>query len=142
MPRKSERGCCPPVEIEELARELDVVFFLAMSEPIRLGLLRLLIFRGPMDVESIAAEFPQDRSVISRHLSALRNADILRSQRDGRRVIYCINGAGLVLRIERLLSCVKHALMACCPEELSRRGRAVAREGEARARGRPVRGGD
>ncbi|MCC6465742.1 MAG: helix-turn-helix transcriptional regulator [Planctomycetes bacterium] len=116
-------ACCPngglpPEALNDLAAELDVLFFRALSEPIRLELLRLVMHQGPLDVESAAEAFPQDRSVISRHLAALRAAGLLRSVKLGRRVIYEVNGAAILLRLETLLRRMRAAVEACCPGQL------------------------
>src|SRR5690349_12720895 len=82
--------------LESLAGQFDTAFFKALSEPARIELLKLLILRGPCDIESIAAHFPQDRSVISRHLGALRDVGIVRCRKEGRRLVCNVDGAAFV----------------------------------------------
>jgi DNA-binding transcriptional ArsR family regulator len=53
--------------------------------------LKLLILRGRMDIGEIAAELPKDRSVISRHLDFMREAQIVRAEKEGRHVYYEID---------------------------------------------------
>lgn len=112
--------CIPPAALQELAEGLDVLFFRALSEPIRLELLRTVMLHGPLDVETAAGHYPQDRSVISRHLAALRDAGLLRARREGRRALYEVNGPGLVARLEDMLQRVRAAVEACCPGQLGR----------------------
>ena len=93
---------------------LDSPLLRALTEPARLEVLRVLLVQGSSDIATIAEHLPQDRSVISRHLKTLEDAGILRRHRDGRRVIYGIDG-GFVLALERIVSEAKALAPACCP---------------------------
>lgn len=101
--------------LEQLAGELDPRFFKALSEPVRLEIFKLLIVRGTLDIDSVAAELPQDRSVISRHLAALQQAGVLSVTKDGRHVRYRVDGTGMLGKLERLLSLMREAMAVCCP---------------------------
>ncbi len=81
------------------AAVLDEKFFKALSEPARTAAFQQVVMLGRADIGAIAERLPQDRSVISRHLQALADADILRKTRDGRRTLYEVN----VDEIERQL---------------------------------------
>ena len=61
----------------------------ALGHRVRLDIVNMLL-GGERCVCEIAPGFRQERSVISRHLSALENAGIIRSRRSGRRVFYQI----------------------------------------------------
>lgn len=63
--------------------------FAALGNEHRLRIVELLR-DGELCVCEIAPEFKLDLSVVSRHLTALVHAGILRSRRDGRRVLYQI----------------------------------------------------
>ena len=94
---------------------LDSPFLRALTEPARLEVLRVLLVHGPSDIGAIADKLPQDRSVISRHLKVLEDAEIVRGQRDGRHRIYAIDGMKLVGTLERMLNETKSVAAVCCP---------------------------
>jgi DNA-binding transcriptional ArsR family regulator len=104
-----ERAAARMVEL------LDAPFLRALTEPARLEVLRALLVKGPSDVGEIAAELPQHRSVISRHLTTLEEAGVVRSTRDGRRHVYAIDGAAFITGLERLLGETKALAAICCP---------------------------
>jgi DNA-binding transcriptional ArsR family regulator len=86
-----------------------------LSEPVRVELLEHLILRGPSDIESIAAQFPQDRSVISRHLAALRDVGIVRCEKEGRHLVCSVDGEAIVQRLQAIQDTVRGAIAVCCP---------------------------
>ena len=98
-----------------LAEAFDDPLLNALSDPTRCMLLRTLAELGPSDVATISEAFPQDRSVISRHLRVLYEARIVRSSRQGRHVIYALDGPVLVARLESLLATAKALVSGCCP---------------------------
>ncbi len=83
----------PKYIMEELVAALDSKFFKALSEPVRVQILKYLILNGRSDIATIALDFPQDRSVISRHLQVMSDAGILQSQKITRHMFYEIDGA-------------------------------------------------
>jgi DNA-binding transcriptional ArsR family regulator len=94
---------------------LDSPFLRALTEPARLEVLRVLLVHGPSDIGAIAEKLPQDRSVISRHLKVLEDAEIVRGQKDGRHRVYAIDGAKLMGTLERMLNETKSVATVCCP---------------------------
>jgi DNA-binding transcriptional ArsR family regulator len=75
----------------------------------------VLLIHGGGDVATIAAHLPQDRSVVSRHLQTLEEANIVTSSREGRHRRYELDGAGLVARFESLSAQVRALAAVCCP---------------------------
>ena len=71
--------------------------FAALSQETRLNLVRLLAASTPggMAAGDLAAELGQPASTLSFHLSALEQAGIVQSKRQGRQVIYSVRLAGL-----------------------------------------------
>jgi ArsR family transcriptional regulator len=69
-------------------------FFKALSDQTRREILRLLE-RHPRSVGEIVDNFQLSQPTISRHLSVLREADLVVDQRRGQHVIYRINAATL-----------------------------------------------
>ena len=94
---------------------LDSTLFKALCEPIRIELVRLLIARGRSDLSTLAAALPQDVSVISRHLALLHRAGVVRREKEGRRVLFELDGPALVERLETILAQLRRAVPFCCP---------------------------
>lgn len=64
--------------------------FRALSDPTRREILDLLR-SGPRTSGEIAERFPTSWATISRHLSVLREADLILAERDGQRIRYELN---------------------------------------------------
>lgn len=62
----------------------------ALSDPIRREILTLLK-SGRMSAGDIASHFPVTDAAISRHLSLLKDADLIRDTREGKFIFYDIN---------------------------------------------------
>lgn len=102
-------------EISNFTSVLDSKFFKVLSEPVRIEILKELLIVGKCDVNTLAKKMPQDRSVISRHLSLMSEVGILTQEKEGRHVIYTINGKEIVERFEKILSSMKRCLtLDCC----------------------------
>jgi DNA-binding transcriptional ArsR family regulator len=66
----------------------------ALSDPIRREILHLLK-NGRMSAGEIADHFPVTAASISRHLSVLKDADLVRDQRRGQFIYYELNASVL-----------------------------------------------
>ena len=66
----------------------------ALSDPIRREILNLLK-SGPMAAGDIAAKFDVTGAAVSRHLSVLRDAELIRDKRDGKFIYYELNASVL-----------------------------------------------
>ena len=62
----------------------------ALSDPIRREILNLRK-SGRMSAGDIASHFPVTDAAISRHLSLLKDADLIRDTREGKFIFYDIN---------------------------------------------------
>ncbi len=62
----------------------------ALSDPIRREILNLLK-DGEMSAGEIVEKFPVTGASISRHLSVLKEADLIRDTREGKYIIYQLN---------------------------------------------------
>ena len=62
----------------------------ALSDPIRREILNLLK-SGRMSAGEITGHFPVTGAAISRHLSVLREADLIRDTREGKYIYYDLN---------------------------------------------------
>ena len=66
----------------------------ALSDPIRREILNLLK-AGPMSAGDIAGKFDVTAAAVSRHLSVLKEADLIRDKRDGKFIYYELNASVL-----------------------------------------------
>ena len=66
----------------------------ALSDPIRREILNLLK-SGPMAAGDIAAKFDVTGAAVSRHLSVLRDAELIRDKREGKFIYYELNASVL-----------------------------------------------
>ena len=64
----------------------------ALSDPIRREILNLLK-SGPMAAGDIAAKFDVTGAAVSRHLSVLMDAELIRDKRDGKFIFYELNAS-------------------------------------------------
>ena len=101
------------------ARDLRAILqgelFRALCEPVRLELIAHLTASGRSDIATIAAAFPLDRSVISRHLAQLQEAGLLRRAKEGRRVFFELDGPAIVARLSAILARFEAIVPHCCP---------------------------
>ncbi|MET1079765.1 MAG: metalloregulator ArsR/SmtB family transcription factor [Pseudomonas sp.] len=93
----------------------DSAFFKALCEPSRVGVLKRVMLLGRADISEIAADLPQERSVVSRHLQILLDAGLLRTAREGRQVFYEVDGPAIVQRLETILQQCRRIAPYCCP---------------------------
>jgi DNA-binding transcriptional ArsR family regulator len=100
---------------QELAAIVDSELFGALCEPARIEIVKLLTARGRSDVQTIAAQVPQDQSVISRHLAVLHRAGVVRREKIGRQVFFELDGMNVVARMERMIEQFRSIIPLCCP---------------------------
>ena len=62
----------------------------ALSDPIRREILEMLK-RGRLSAGEIAEKFPVSGAAVSKHLSALKEADLIRDAREGKFIYYELN---------------------------------------------------
>ena len=62
----------------------------ALADPIRRDILNILK-KGPLSAGDIASKFSVTDASISRHLSVLKEADLIRDERKGKFIYYEIN---------------------------------------------------
>ena len=66
----------------------------ALANPTRREILTLLR-AGPLTAGQISERFPVSAAAISRHLSVLKEADLVRDQREGKYIYYELNASVL-----------------------------------------------
>jgi len=62
--------------------------FAAVASPVRRALLGLLLDRGPLPVQQLAAHFAMSRPSVSEHLKVLKDAGLVREHKSGRHRYY------------------------------------------------------
>lgn len=106
----------------ELAGIFDAGLLGALCEPVRIDIVRVLVGKGRADLQTIADQLPQDRSVISRHLALLHRAGVVRREKVGRQVFFELDGATLLDRLEGMVDGCRRLVATCCPPKGKRRG--------------------
>ena len=66
----------------------------ALADPTRREILTLLR-AGPLTAGQIAEKFPVSAAAVSRHLSVLKEADLVRDRREGKYICYELNASVL-----------------------------------------------
>jgi len=66
----------------------------ALADPIRREILNMLK-RGPLSAGEITSHFDITAAAISRHLSVLKEADLIRDSRQGKYIYYDLNASVL-----------------------------------------------
>ena len=92
----------PPLDPLTLERAVELLS--TMAHPVRLGVLARLHRRGPASVGALTDELGVAQSVLSHHLSHLREARLVVGERDGRRVVYRLHDAHVGHMVEETLS--------------------------------------
>ena len=94
---------------------LDTAFFNALCEPVRVQLVRSLVLNGKSDIQTLAGDFPQDRSVISRHLQLMERAGLVVSEKIGRHQYFELDGPALARRAQSISDLMRVLVPICCP---------------------------
>ncbi len=100
----------------DLEDRLDPDLFRALSDPNRLMILSGLAHccDEPRSVSEVATELPIDISVVSRHLSALRDSGVLAAERTGRSVRYRVRYSALAGLLRGLADAIEGCQQGCC----------------------------
>lgn len=101
---------------EELVANFDSKFFKVLGEPVRVQILKFLILSGSSDIAAIANALPQDRSVISRHLKFMEEAEILKSEKISRHVFYMVNVVAFRNKLSGIVEQINTCMNECCPD--------------------------
>ncbi len=111
--KKTPISSCCSSKSPKLEGLLAPGLFKALAEPNRLAILLELAARGrPCTVSELGQCCPRDLSVVSRHLTKLREAGIVKAERHGKEIHY-----SLEQRLPTILRHIADAWDACCPPE-------------------------
>jgi DNA-binding transcriptional ArsR family regulator len=64
--------------------------FKALADPTRREILRLLT-KGELTAGELSERFDMSKPSVSHHFSVLKDADLIRSRRDGQKIVYSLN---------------------------------------------------
>lgn len=84
----------------EFEEALDFNFYKILLDPVRTKLIVFLGTYGDSNIKQISAHFPQDRTVISRHLSLMERYGILSRTKKSREYIYHLNADFIIEKFE------------------------------------------
>lgn len=109
-------------------RLLTADVFKVLSDPNRVALVKALLESGSTrSVSELAPCCSVDLSVVSRHLSVLREAGLVAATRQGKNVFYRVNAGELATVLRQLAD----ALDNCCGAKASDAGRRASRSAKA-----------
>ena len=86
---------------------LDFNFYKILLDPVRTKLIVFLGTYGDSNIKQISEHFPQDRTVISRHLSLMARYGILSRTKKSREYIYHLNADFIVEKFENTATNLK-----------------------------------
>jgi predicted transcriptional regulator len=95
---------------QSLKESIDIQFYKTLFDPVRSDILICLASRGRMNIKEVAGNFPQDRSMISKHLSLMHRYGIVLKEKHAREIFYEINGALIVEKFEKTAISLKRLL--------------------------------
>jgi DNA-binding transcriptional ArsR family regulator len=102
--------------------------FAALADPTRRVLVRSLAERPGLTASHLAGELPMTRQAVSKHLTALSGAGLVRARREGRETRYTLTPAPLAEAIDWMTS-----VGAQWDDRLARLATRSAQSGPARA---------
>ena len=101
--------------IDELVNDFDSKFFKTLSEPVRVQILKFIMLSGRVDIGTIAENMPQDRSVISRHLTLMHEVGILQCEKESRHMFYEVNAREFLDKLVNITEKIRTCMAECCP---------------------------
>lgn len=99
----------------DLMVALDSALLRALAEPARLELIKLLLEHGRSDINTLADQVAQDRSVVSRHIKLMHDVGLVAVEKEGRHRFVTLEGEQVVTRLRKLVQTVEAAVARCCP---------------------------
>lgn len=100
--------------VDSIVHLLDSGFLTALTDPVRVQVIKRLVLNGRLSIEDISESFSQDRSVISRHLKHLFQEGIVSKEKVGRTVVYQIQAGEILSRFRTIASELERMIILCC----------------------------
>lgn len=85
----------PNQSIDRRRRAARQSLFYALADPNRRTIMELLASKGQMSATEIYGNFTVSHPAVSQHLRVLREAELVRLQKDAQRHIYSLNPGGM-----------------------------------------------
>ena len=101
--------------LDSLDDILDSKFLNSLSESTRVSVLKKVIQLGRADVTLIAKGLPWDKSVVSRNLTFLNDAGVLKRSKVGKQVFYEPDVSNILQRFRDITAGIEMIIMSCCP---------------------------
>lgn len=101
--------------VEALITELSRLFS-ALADRTRLRIVMLLLDKGELTVDDICKETGKSQSLVSHHLSCLRNCEVVKVRKNGKYSLYSIYDDNTRKLIEIALKIVKEhsqSILSC-----------------------------
>ena len=86
---------------KSLYNSIDFSFYKTLFDPVRSDILIYLVSHGKKNIKEISENFPQDRSVISKHLDLMHRYGIVLKEKRDRRIYYEANSSFVVEQFEK-----------------------------------------
>lgn len=93
-----EKRNIKPEKLEQIAEVLKTI-----SHPVRLEILELLEVNDKLCVSEIMEETQIEQSLLSHHLTKMKDKGILKSSRDGKRIYYSLG----IEQIPQIFDCME-----------------------------------
>jgi predicted transcriptional regulator len=103
---------------QSLYESIDFDFYKTIFDPVRSDILVYLVCNGKKNIKDISEKFPQDRSVISRHLDLMYRYGIVSKEKQARQVTYEVNSIFILKQFENTTTNLKKMLQISEPLSL------------------------
>jgi predicted transcriptional regulator len=100
---------------QSLYKSIDFDFYKTIFDPVRSDILVYLVCHGKKNIKDISEKFPQDRSVISRHLNLMYRYGIVSKVKQARQVTYEVNSSFILKQFEKTTTNLKKCFK--CPNQ-------------------------
>jgi predicted transcriptional regulator len=104
---------------QSLNDSIDFDFYKTLFDPVRSEILVYLVCHGRKNIKDISEKFPQDRSVISRHLDLMYRYGIISKEKHDRQVSYEVNSSFILKQFEKTTTNLKKLLQIPDPQLLN-----------------------
>ncbi len=95
------------VRPSELDSAAMVKIFKSVAHAERIAILSLLDFHKELNVTYIYQRLTIEQAVVSRHLSFLKSANVVKIRREGKMIFYSLNGKPVATMLQSMLRFVK-----------------------------------
>jgi predicted transcriptional regulator len=105
---------------QSLYKSINFDFYKTLFDPVRSDILVFLLCHGRKNIKDISEKFPQDRSVISRHLDLMYRYGIVSKEKKNRHVTYEVNSSFILKQFEKTTTNLKKMLQMSDPKSFNK----------------------